>query len=220
MLTNFCLIYKDKINAIDLTAAEISVIFNFNSAFGLSLGLIANKMLRLFGCRVVACISGFVFVLGTGFTALANSFWTFFLTYSIISGFELTHNTGIYNYKIKNVYWFIAFGYGFGTTSFSMSMNRYFIKNRNKAAGIAMTVTGIGPIIYPPLIVILNEIYGVNGCILILSAISAHMIVAAFLLQPVRWHLIRQHPLSEHQNIENNDKTITPAAANKSKSNK
>lgn len=86
MLTNFCLIYKDKLNAIDLTAAEISVIFNFNSAFGLTLGLIANTMLRLFGCRIIACISGVVFVLGTGLTSLANNFWTFFFTYSIISG--------------------------------------------------------------------------------------------------------------------------------------
>lgn len=72
-----------------------------------------------------------------------------------------------------------------------MSMNRYFIKNRNRAAGIAMTLTGIGPIIFPPIIVILNELYGVNGCIFILSAISMHMIVAALLLQPVRWHLKR-----------------------------
>lgn len=78
-------------------------------------------------------------------------------------------------------------------------MNRYFIKNRNRAAGIAMTVTGIGPIIYPPIIVILNEIYGVNGCILILSALSAHMIVAALLLQPVRWHLIRQPSEIQHK---------------------
>lgn len=95
----------------------------------------------------------------------------------------------------------LAFGYGFGTTSFSISMNRYFIKNRNRAAGIAMTLTGIGPIIFPPIIVILNELYGVNGCILILSAISTHMIVAALLLQPVRWHLKRVTS-DRHENFQ------------------
>lgn len=86
MLTNFCLIYKDKITAINLTVAEVSVIFNFNSAFGLSLGLIANTMLRQFGCRIIACISAAVFVLGTLLTAFANDFWSFFLSYSIVSG--------------------------------------------------------------------------------------------------------------------------------------
>lgn len=54
-----------------------------------------------------------------------------------------------------------------------------------------MTLAGIGPIIYPPLINYLLHIYDVSGCMLIIGAISLHMLVAAVLLQPLKWHLVR-----------------------------
>lgn len=54
-----------------------------------------------------------------------------------------------------------------------------------------MTLAGIGPIIYPPLINCLLHVYGVSGCMLIIGAIALHMLVAAVLLQPLKWHMIR-----------------------------
>lgn len=53
-----------------------------------------------------------------------------------------------------------------------------------------MTITGFGPILYPPLITMLLTLYGVQGCVLILGAIGTHIFVAASLLQPIRSHLI------------------------------
>lgn len=58
-----------------------------------------------------------------------------------------------------------------------------------------MTLAGIGPIIYPPLINYLLHIYDVSGCMLIIGAISLHMLVAAVLLQPLKWHLVRDRTL-------------------------
>lgn len=54
-----------------------------------------------------------------------------------------------------------------------------------------MTLAGIGPIVYPPLINYLLHVYDVSGCMLIIGAIALHMLVAAVLLQPLKWHLIR-----------------------------
>lgn len=52
-----------------------------------------------------------------------------------------------------------------------------------------MTLTGLGPILYPPMISGLLIFYGVQGCVLILGAICTHIIMAALLLQPVKWHM-------------------------------
>lgn len=84
-----------------------------------------------------------------------------------------------------------AFGYGLSNSSFSLALNSFFTKRLNKASGIAMTMAGIGPIIYPPLMNWLLHMYGVNGCMLIIGAIAFHMLVAAVLLQPLERHMVR-----------------------------
>lgn len=79
---------------------------------------------------------------------------------------------------------------GLSTSSFSLALNTYFKVHRNKAAGFAMTLTGFGPIIMPQLVSYLLNKYTVQGCVLILSALALHIIAAALLLQPIKWHLI------------------------------
>lgn len=82
----------------------------------------------------------------------------------------------------------LAAGNGLLTTSFSLALNTYFCEKRSKAAGLAMTLTGLGPIFYPPLITVLLAAYGVTGCVMLLAGISAHIFVAAAVLQPVKRH--------------------------------
>lgn len=77
-------------------------------------------------------------------------------------------------------------------------MNSFFAKKLNKASGVAMTLAGIGPIVYPPLINCLLHMYDVSGCMLIIGAIALHMLVAASLLQPLKWHMISDTNI-EHQ---------------------
>lgn len=83
---------------------------------------------------------------------------------------------------------YTASGYGLSNSSFSLALNTYFTKRRSKAAGTAVTITGLGPILYPPLITALLSIYGVNGCVLIFAGLSLHIVVAALLLQPIKYH--------------------------------
>lgn len=93
-------------------------------------------------------------------------------------------------------------GLGLSTAAFSLALNTYFKKRRPKAAGIAMTITGIGPILYPPLITCLLPLYGVEGCVLILGAMGMHALVGACLLQPIKKHLILN---CTEQEIESNE---------------
>lgn len=84
----------------------------------------------------------------------------------------------------------VAIGYGLSNSSFALALNSYFRVRLNRASGVAMTLAGIGPILYPPLIQYLLINYDVNGCMLIIGAIALHMLIAAVLLQPIKWHLI------------------------------
>lgn len=92
----------------------------------------------------------------------------------------------------------LAVGCGLSSSSFALALNSYFRERRNRAAGIAMTLTGIGPIFYPPLIEYLLREYGVAGCTLLIAGLGLNMLVAAFLLQPVDWHLVS---IVEHQEM-------------------
>lgn len=46
-----------------------------------------------------------------------------------------------------------------------------------------------GPIVYPPMVTYLLMTYGVNGTVLILGGISIHTVMAALMLQPIKWHM-------------------------------
>jgi hypothetical protein len=48
-------------------------------------------------------------------------------------------------------------------------MNTYFNQKRNKAFGIGIGITGIGPIFFPQLITVLLSFYGAQGCVLIIG---------------------------------------------------
>lgn len=90
-----------------------------------------------------------------------------------------------------------AIGYGLSNSSFSLALSSFFTSNLNKASGMAMTLAGIGPIIYPPLINFLLNTYDVRGCMLIIGAIALNMLIAALLLQPLKWHLVKATQCTE-----------------------
>lgn len=91
-----------------------------------------------------------------------------------------------------------------GMSSYPLALNSYFIKNRGKATGIALTLTGIGPIVMPQLISFLMMEFGIKGAVLIMSGLSLHSFVSASLLQPVKWHMKKEIITDE---IEIDDKT-------------
>lgn len=98
---------------------------------------------------------------------------------------------------------------GLCTSSFSLAVNSYFKKNRNRAFGIGVTITGLGPILFPQLISTLLGVYGSQGCVLIISGIAMNIIPAALLLQPLKWH---QKNVEE---IETITKDVFPPKLNK-----
>ncbi|XP_033216543.1 uncharacterized protein LOC117172579 isoform X2 [Belonocnema kinseyi] len=82
----------------------------------------------------------------------------------------------------------IALGMGIAMSSFLIALNSYFLEKRGRAMGIAMTLTGIGPILIPQLIRFLLDVYEAQGTMLILGGCSLHALIGALLLHPVKWH--------------------------------
>lgn len=83
----------------------------------------------------------------------------------------------------------LAIGMGMGMSSYSLALNTYFVKRRGKVTGISFTITGLGPILMPQLVTVLMYQYGVQGTMIILAGISAHTMISALLLQPIKWHM-------------------------------
>ncbi|XP_050081160.1 uncharacterized protein LOC126568688 [Anopheles maculipalpis] len=177
VLQSFGLIFRDTFREIDISATKASVIINLASAVGMALGLFNGPLLRRYGFRKLAVAGGFLFSAGLMLTSSAVHFAHFIITYSIIA----------------------SLGMGFCNSSFSLALNTYFVVRRNKAAGIAMTITGLGPILLPQLVSLLLGLYGARYCLLIIGALATHIIAGALLLQPVKWHTVIVPPAPTSQ---------------------
>jgi hypothetical protein len=82
-----------------------------------------------------------------------------------------------------------ALGMGMCESAYTLALNMYFKNKRSVAMGLAVTVTGFGPILIPQLIRLLMQFYTAEGVTLIFGGICAHVFIAATLLQPVKWHM-------------------------------
>lgn len=65
----------------------------------------------------------------------------------------------------------------------------YFRERKTKAIGIMISLTGFGPIFMPQITNLLMKSQAPEGVILIMGGICLNCLVAAFLLQPVEWHM-------------------------------
>ncbi|XP_011692211.1 PREDICTED: monocarboxylate transporter 9-like isoform X2 [Wasmannia auropunctata] len=118
-------------------------------------------MMKRFAFRQVAYFGGLTVVLGICAAAFAVSLPTLIITYCVI----------------------IGIGQGIIYPATSLAINTYFREKRNVAMGFSVTLTGLGPILMPLLIVVLLENFATTGTLLILAGIAMHSLVGASLLR-------------------------------------
>ncbi|XP_036140026.1 monocarboxylate transporter 9 isoform X2 [Monomorium pharaonis] len=187
IIQGFGLIFKDSFAALNLTATDTSIIINVNLAFGMILGLFNGPLLKIFGYRKVAIAASIMFAVGVILTAFANSFTLIIICYGVLT----------------------SIGMSMGMSGFSLATNSYFTKKkRGRAVGLALTITGLGPIFMPQITSFLLSAYGVQGTVLILGAYSFHALIGAMLLQPVKWHM-KDAPICLETVKPKNPKTST-----------
>lgn len=184
LLQSFGLLYKGRFDDLEITGTYASVIINVNSAFGMILGLFNGFLLRSFGYRKISIAAALINTSGAILTSYANSFVFFLVAYGIIS----------------------SVGFNLLISGLNLAINTYFRERRSKAMGFAMTATGLGPVFMPLVISKLMNIYGVSGTGLILAGLSLHSLVAALLLQPVKWHMKKKEvPLEDIETVDEVD---------------
>ncbi|XP_049808566.1 uncharacterized protein LOC126251895 isoform X3 [Schistocerca nitens] len=83
----------------------------------------------------------------------------------------------------------LAVGNQMLTAALSLAFNSYFKELRSRAAGVSISLMGLGPVVMPQLVTLLLRNYTTAGAALIIGGLSLHSVVAALLLQPVRWHM-------------------------------
>ncbi|CAH0391881.1 unnamed protein product [Bemisia tabaci] len=162
----FSLLYHDvfKDNGFE---SEMSVVVSVNAAFGMFLGLLNGPILGTFSYRKVAITGASLMFIGNLMTSRSTSFVEFLIFYSCL----------------------VSVGANLVMASYTLALNTYFVRRRGMATGIAMTATGVGPIIMPLFVKYLMTSYGsAKYAGLIIAALSLHSFVGALLLQPVKWH--------------------------------
>ncbi|CAG5077919.1 Similar to SLC16A9: Monocarboxylate transporter 9 (Gallus gallus) [Cotesia congregata] len=178
LITGMSLVFIDVFASLELPPTSVSIIMSTNMSFGMAMGLLHGPLLRKFGYRKVAITGALMFFTGILLTAFSYKFIHFLIAYGLMT----------------------SMGVGLSMAAFSLALNTYFLEKRGRAMGLAMTITGFGPILMPQLISLLLYIYSAQGTIIILGGITMHTLVAALLLQPVKWHAKR--PVTEPKDNE------------------
>uniref|UniRef100_H2ZXI5 Monocarboxylate transporter 9 n=2 Tax=Latimeria chalumnae TaxID=7897 RepID=H2ZXI5_LATCH len=130
-------------------------------------GLIASPVCSVcvssFGARAVTIFSGFMVAGGL-----------------ILSAFAADVNFLIFSYGI-----IVGLGCGLVYPATITITCQYFEKYRGLALGLISTGSSVGLFIYAALQKVLIEIYGLNGCLLIVGAVSLNLIVCGSLMRPL-----------------------------------
>ncbi|KAL5278641.1 hypothetical protein ACFFRR_003336 [Megaselia abdita] len=165
-LQQFGLIYKHRLEDLSMSSTKITTIINVQYALCSLTGLINGMMFRKFTFREVGILGAVLVFSGLLSTAWSQSFVHYLISFSLLYGL----------------------GMGFTTSSASLVLNTYFKEKRRKATGFSWTITGIGPIAFPHLVVLILSHYGYFGAVSTFAAISLHSLLAAICYQPALRH--------------------------------
>lgn len=128
-------------------------------------GPIASFLTDRYGCQKVTVIGAIIASTGFVISAFADSLFTLFITFGLISGFGLS---------LCYVAAVVIVAY-------------YFDKKRSMATGLSVCGSGIGTFIFAPLNHELLSYYGWRGCTLILAGLFLNLCVFGMLMRDLPW---------------------------------
>ncbi|KYO28205.1 monocarboxylate transporter 9 [Alligator mississippiensis] len=145
------------------------------------IGLLASPICSIcvssFGTRPVTIFSGFMVAGGLMMSSFAPNIYYLFFSYGIIVGL----------------------GCGLLYTATVTITCHYFDKRRGLALGLVSTGSSVGLFIYAALQRGLVELYGVDGCLLIVGALSLNILACGSLMRPLEFS---HSPLPEKPCLE------------------
>ncbi|CAN7987284.1 unnamed protein product [Ixodes hexagonus] len=87
-------------------------------------------------------------------------------------------------------------GQGLCTPVNSVLVNQFFDRYLSSASGISLTGITMASFVFPPVVTLLLETYGLRGTFLIISGLSLHAVAGALLMRPPPWMLKRRQSKS------------------------
>lgn len=179
-LQQFGLVYRDRLSFLSLTSTETTSLVNTQAAVSAFTGLINGAMFRRFTFRQVAFVGGLCCFLGILGSAWCSSFTSYMIVFSLLYGF----------------------GMGISMSASSLALNTYFKENRRKAMGFSWTITGIGPIVFPHIAILLVTNFGYEGAVYVFSAISLQAVVGSLVYQPAQNHSPKPEIVESKSEVE------------------
>ncbi|XP_061396618.1 uncharacterized protein LOC133332250 [Musca vetustissima] len=175
-MQQYGLVYRQRMAKFGFDAKQITTIVNAMMALSSLIGLVNGAMFRRFTFRQVGLVGSAMAFTGILLSAFCETFVQYIICLSTIYGI----------------------GMGFCMASNALAVNTYFKNKRRKATGFTWTLTGLGPIIFPHVSMLLLSHYGPQGTILVFAGIALNGIVCALTLQPVQRHA----PKPEQENVK------------------
>ncbi|XP_053168750.1 monocarboxylate transporter 9 [Hemicordylus capensis] len=134
------------------------------SGVGLLASPVCSTCVSAFGARPITIFSGFMVAGGLMMSSFAPNIYFLFCSYGIIVGL----------------------GCGLLYTATVTITCQYFDKRRGLALGLISTGSSVGLFIYAALQRELIELYGLDGCLLIVGALSLNILACGSLMRPLR----------------------------------
>lgn len=221
LVAGFGLVFQEAFEDTGITATQGTLIITLNHGIGMLLSFFGGPVLRRWGYRKVAVFGALMISFGLILTSMANNFWVFLLSYSIINcKFKIFNNIRFESYLVKNNASFVtATGVAAVMAAFTLAINSFFKVKRGRAIGVGMSITGLGTILMPIVMSALMYSYGWRYAVLILGGLCFHSLSAALLLRPAKWYLIKPPVLEEMKplNKDNQDELINGSVTTSSK---
>lgn len=167
LISGFGLVFQEAFEETELSASQGTLVITLNHGVAMLLSFFGGPLLKRFGYRKVALVGSLLIFTGLILTSLANNFWTFIFSYSIIT----------------------AMGVSAVMAAFTLAINSFFKEKRGRAIGVGMSLTGLGVINMPLLMSLLITLYGWRGAVFVLAALCLHSFVGGTLLRPAKWYL-------------------------------
>ncbi|XP_039627406.1 monocarboxylate transporter 9b [Polypterus senegalus] len=157
-------LYPEWLEAFGESKGKTAWVGSLVSGTGLIASPICNVFVSKFGARPVMILSGIMMGSGYILSSFAPNIQFLFFSYGVMVGL----------------------GCGLAYAATVTIICQYFDKRRGLALGIAATGTSFGGFVYASLQMELIKIYGLNGCLLIIGALSLNILVCGGPMRPLQ----------------------------------
>ncbi|GIX85193.1 monocarboxylate transporter 9 [Caerostris extrusa] len=159
----FGIFFSEFVRHYNVPKGKVAWVGSLMSGFYLSVGPVVSALTNRFGCRAVTIAGSVVSCVAFILSTMAPTVDVLMITYGVMGGI----------------------GFGMVFLPAVVSVGYYFSTKRAMATGIAVCGSGMGAFIFAPFCQKLLEIYGWQGAMLILAALTLNCAVFGALMRPL-----------------------------------